>query len=122
MIEQKTYYRRHLPHWHPPGAVYHIVFRLAGSLPREVIEEMRLEREREARKLNDATRDAAEKSYEKLLHGVPQRRHRETQRKDLLSGESEASQWNSVSSLWNSLCPIFLARHFSAALLWSKSN
>lgn len=41
----KTYYRRHLPHYQPENATYHVVFRLAGSLPATVIESLRLERE-----------------------------------------------------------------------------
>lgn len=45
MPEQKTYYRRHLPHWQPQDATYHVVFRLAGSLPAKVIDELREERE-----------------------------------------------------------------------------
>lgn len=37
----REYYRRHLPHYHPAGATYHIVFRLAGSLPASVLVELR---------------------------------------------------------------------------------
>jgi REP element-mobilizing transposase RayT len=37
------FYRRHLPHYQPPEGSFHVVFRLDGSLPKEVIE--RLERE-----------------------------------------------------------------------------
>lgn len=50
MAEQKEFYRRHLPHWQPPEATYHITFRLKGSLPGEVIERLRAERE-EAEKM-----------------------------------------------------------------------
>ena len=39
----KTYYRRHLPHYQPEYATFHTVFRLAGSLPANVIEELRQE-------------------------------------------------------------------------------
>ena len=45
MSETELYYRRHLPHYQPSDAVYHIVLRLAGSLPSEVIERLRLENE-----------------------------------------------------------------------------
>jgi putative transposase len=45
MEEVKTYYRRNLPHYQPPNATYFISFRLAGSLPVEII---RLKEEREA--------------------------------------------------------------------------
>lgn len=43
----KDYYRRHLPHWHPQGAVFFVTFRLKDSIPHTVIELLRLERERE---------------------------------------------------------------------------
>jgi len=44
--KDKTYYRRHLPHFQPEQAAFHLVFRLAGSLPLEVIKELRIERQR----------------------------------------------------------------------------
>ncbi len=44
--EPKIYYRRHLPHHQPEDATYHVVFRLAGSLPLEVVQELKQERER----------------------------------------------------------------------------
>ena len=33
----KTYYRRYLPHWYPPGSPLFITWRLFGSLPRNVL-------------------------------------------------------------------------------------
>jgi REP element-mobilizing transposase RayT len=36
-------YRRHLPHFQPPGATLFVTFRLAGSSPSEVQEQLRLE-------------------------------------------------------------------------------
>jgi len=50
-VEYKTYYHRHLPHYQPPEATYHVVFRLAGSLPAEVIERLRIEREAEDKRI-----------------------------------------------------------------------
>lgn len=41
----RTFYRRHLPHWQPPGATFHVTFRLDGSLPRHAVEELRQRRE-----------------------------------------------------------------------------
>jgi putative DNA methylase len=35
--------RGRLPHWEKPGGIYFVTFRLAGSLPREVIEAARAE-------------------------------------------------------------------------------
>ena len=38
-------YRRNLPHIQPPGASFFITFRLAGSLPVEVVKQWNLERQ-----------------------------------------------------------------------------
>jgi putative transposase len=54
MVEPQTYYRRHLPHYQPPDATFHVVFRLAGSLPAEVLEELRADRIAEERHLSGA--------------------------------------------------------------------
>jgi putative transposase len=35
----EIFYRRHLPHYQPPGATYFVTFRLAGSLPVKLIKE-----------------------------------------------------------------------------------
>lgn len=45
MSDRCIYYRRHLPHWFPETAVYHIVFRLKGSLPAEAVRRHREELE-----------------------------------------------------------------------------
>ena len=42
----REFYRRHLPHFQPPGATLFITFRLAGSLPAEVVFSLREERDR----------------------------------------------------------------------------
>ena len=47
MREFKTYYKRHLPHYQPEGYTFFVTFRLAGSLPVEVIRKLKEERERE---------------------------------------------------------------------------
>jgi REP element-mobilizing transposase RayT len=44
MKENREFYRRHLPHYQPFEAEFHVVFRLVGSLPAEVVEWMREER------------------------------------------------------------------------------
>lgn len=40
-----SFYRRNLPHWQPAGADYFVTFRLAGSLPKEVIADLKREKE-----------------------------------------------------------------------------
>ena len=44
-FSMKEFYRRHLPHWQPPGAVFFVTFRLKNSLPYEAIKALREERE-----------------------------------------------------------------------------
>lgn len=39
-LEHRLFYRRHLPHFQPPEATVFITFRLAGSLPHEVLEQL----------------------------------------------------------------------------------
>lgn len=46
-----TFYRRNLPHYHVPNATYFVTFRLAGSLPMEVLHRVREEYERERQRL-----------------------------------------------------------------------
>jgi len=88
MKHLKTYYRRHLPHYQPPDATYHIVFRLAGSLPQEVIERLREEREAEEkwiagigspRRKNEHWRSHQEACFEKF--------------DALLDGDSQGPRW-----------------------------
>ncbi|MBO9368155.1 MAG: transposase [Chloroflexi bacterium] len=40
MPEEKIFYRRHLPHFQPPGAILFVTFRLYNSLPSDVIERL----------------------------------------------------------------------------------
>jgi putative transposase len=45
-LQYQHAYRRHLPHFQPPGATLFVTFRLAGSIPSGVRERLRLEVER----------------------------------------------------------------------------
>jgi putative transposase len=48
MNNYRPFYRRHLPHWQPPGATLFVTFRLAGSLPQAMIDELQAaDRQRE---------------------------------------------------------------------------
>ncbi|PKD42566.1 transposase [Rhodohalobacter barkolensis] len=39
------FYKRNLPHWQEPGAEYFVTFRLAGSLPKNVIQQLKKSRD-----------------------------------------------------------------------------
>ena len=45
------FYRRNLPHIQPPGASYFVTYRLAGSIPKAVLERLKTEWEDFGRKL-----------------------------------------------------------------------
>jgi REP element-mobilizing transposase RayT len=41
--KDKSFYRRRLPHYQPPGATFFVTYRLAGSLPMEVLLQLKEE-------------------------------------------------------------------------------
>ncbi len=53
MAEHRIFYRRNLPHFQPPGATIFFTFRLAGSIPQQVLERLATE----ARLLDQALAD-----------------------------------------------------------------
>jgi len=44
--------RRRLPHWYVPGALHFVTYRLAGTIPATVLQELREERERPAKAMD----------------------------------------------------------------------
>jgi len=76
-----AFYERHMPHYQPAEAEFHVMFRLYGSLPIEAIEQMRAERtklekefieaKRGGRKLDGRDSHAAYfAKFDKLLSGA----------------------------------------------------
>ena len=51
MESKDIFYRRNLPHFHPEGHPLFITFRLADSLPIEVLVELKSQREQELKAL-----------------------------------------------------------------------
>jgi len=47
------YYERNLPHYQPEGATFFVTFRLAGSLPKEIMERLFAETDRRGRELKN---------------------------------------------------------------------
>jgi len=61
-------YRRNLPHVHPPRATFFVTFRLAGSLPQEVVKHLREEQQEEERRLQERLSGAALRQERYKLH------------------------------------------------------
>jgi putative transposase len=66
MSPHRVYYRRFLPHWQPPGATLFVTFRLAGSLPQAVLEDLQTRRDRDAQELEQITDPTERKKKEYL--------------------------------------------------------
>ena len=65
MADHREYYRRNLPHWQPEGATLFITTRLAGSLPRKVIDGLMVERKDEIEALTQIT---PQDEYKRVLY------------------------------------------------------
>ena len=72
-FDSKIFYERSLPHYHPQGAILFITFRLANSLPLEVIKHLKREawlRERKLITIADETeRTLAKTNMQKMMFG-----------------------------------------------------
>lgn len=51
MENDTIYYRRNMPHIQPNGAAFFVIFRLAGSLPKEVVLRLKEEQSKNERLL-----------------------------------------------------------------------
>ena len=73
MKKYKTYYKRNLPHYQPPGYTFFVTFRLDGSLPFDVIRRLKEEREKELKEIvgydNPEIRREKYKSYQSQYFG-----------------------------------------------------
>ena len=56
LIDPNYFYRRHLPHYCPPGATFFVTFRLAGSLPLHIIKQLQQERDEEIERIQKGSR------------------------------------------------------------------
>ncbi len=57
-LRPKDFYRRNLPHYQPPNGVFFVTFRLDGSLPREVVQRLKEERDAGERRIGSMIRPA----------------------------------------------------------------
>ena len=69
MSDASTFYHRNLPHWHPRGRAIFLTWRLHGSLPQTVINQLRITRDRllELGRSQNKTPDQRVLEYKKLF-------------------------------------------------------
>ncbi len=63
-VTSENFYRRHLPHYQPGDATFFVTFRLAGSLPKSVIDNLKAEFSNEENKLSKASLTEEQKKDE----------------------------------------------------------
>ena len=65
-----NFYKRNLPHWQPSGSEYFITFRLAGSLPAEVVAKIKNDRAQRSRELRKATSSSGSLPEKQGIHDM----------------------------------------------------
>ena len=68
--QSDQFYRRHLPHWQPPGATIFLIWRLFGSLPQEALDRLAAERrllEKQPIRTDETPRDRALRTGKRLF-------------------------------------------------------
>jgi len=69
-LDYREFYRRNLPHFQPAGGTFFVTFRLAGSIPRAVLERWRVEQAASLRALKSQEieeQNAQSRSVERVL-------------------------------------------------------
>ena len=68
MSMEDVYYHRNLPHYHPTGYPLFITSRLAGSLPLEILTELKVQRESELKTVKNNVSDERYKIKKEYFH------------------------------------------------------
>jgi len=104
-----NYYRRNLPHWHPSGVSIFVTWRLDGSLPLDVIEKLKVMRQ----KLRDRTRKVLQEDrlfeYKKLFARVDK----------ILDGASSGPLWLADKRIADLVQDALVNRYAGLYFLWA---
>ena len=88
MKEETVFYRRNLPHIHPKDGMFFITFRLTGSLPANIIQQLKEDRKTRIQKLHKKFRN---KELEKEKYKLE--KHFLGKFDDLLDSASDGPHW-----------------------------
>src|SRR5437879_13268693 len=104
-----NYYRRNLPHWHPSGVSIFVTWRLDGSLPLDVIEKLKVMRQ----KLRDRTRKVLQEDrlveYKKLFARIGK----------ILDGASSGPRWLADKRIADLVQDALVNRYAGLYFLWA---
>lgn len=92
--EYKQFYERHLPHIHPPDAVFFVTFRLADSIPQSVIREYKAKKNWLDNELTRIRRQNSAGTHEKQIQSLLEfRRARFKRFEDILDAGENSPLW-----------------------------
>jgi REP element-mobilizing transposase RayT len=67
MSEPSIFYHRNLPHWHPSGRAIFLTWRLQGSLPQKVLNQLRTMRQQMSKREASQDSEARIREYKRLF-------------------------------------------------------
>jgi len=110
MTQSRNYYKRNLPHWHPAGKSVFLTWRLHGSLPQTVINQMRMTRQR-LRVQRDRNRGSNERlrEYKKLFARVD----------SILDQATSGPLWLKIKEIASLVQDALLKRYAHLYTLWA---
>lgn len=66
----KTYYKRNLPHYQPPGYTDFVTYRLSGSLPVETIKQLKFETEKQLKEIAGISNKTLQQEKYKKMQSI----------------------------------------------------
>ena len=109
MADPKLFYHRNLPHWHPPGRAIFLTWRLHGSLPQTVVNEMRILRHHLSAKNLERTSESRVLEFKRLFAKVDA----------ILDGAKSGPLWLKQTKIANMIQQTLLERYANLYTLWS---
>ena len=112
MTQSRNYYKRNLPHWHPAGRSIFLTWRLHGSLPQTVVNQIRVARQhlRQQRDHNqESSNEARLREYKKLFARVD----------SILDRATSGPLWLKVKEIASLVQKALLERYAHLFTLWA---
>jgi putative transposase len=112
MTQSRNYYKRNLPHWHPVGKSNFLTWRLHGSLPQTLINQMRIAGQRLSEQRGRDSEDSSDArllEYKKLFAKVD----------SILDRATNGPLWLKVKEVASIVQDALLQRYAHLYTLWA---
>jgi len=118
-----SFYRRNLPHWHVVGRPYFVTFRLKGSIPKQVLLQIRKER-KQLLQINDTQKIIyARKRFamiEKILDSSSENNHLNNSKTANII--IRAFEWAETKHSWKFYSYVIMPNHVHCLMSGSNSD